>query len=74
MLFKGTVAQDFLASVFSMDLLYMGPNFEAKRILIFFSFSRSYSKFAIDPRSRLLRGMKICFLRIQKLMVKFNRY
>jgi hypothetical protein len=27
-LFKGTVARDFLVSLFFMDLLYMGPGFQ----------------------------------------------
>jgi hypothetical protein len=57
--FNGTVARDFLASVFFMDLLYMGPRFEAKRIFFSFSFLQSYSNISMNPRYKLLRGFKI---------------
>jgi hypothetical protein len=40
--FNGTIARDFYTQVFFMDLLYMGPAFEAKRISTFVAYSRSY--------------------------------
>jgi hypothetical protein len=50
--FKGTVARDF----FSMDLLFMGPDFEAKRIYFSFSFSQRNLNISTNPRCRLLQG------------------
>ncbi len=60
-LLKGTVARDFLVSVFFVDPLYCicATDFEAERIFFSFSFSRSYSNFSMNPRSSLLRGIKI---------------
>ena len=37
------------------------PDFEAKRIFVSFSFSRSYSNFLVIPRSVLLGGMRNFF-------------
>ncbi len=37
------------------------PDFDAKRIFFSFSFSRSYSNISMNPRCRLLRGLKIFF-------------
>jgi hypothetical protein len=61
MLFKGTVARDFLVSLFFMDLLYSiwAQDFEAKRIFFSLPFSRSYSNISMNPRCRLLLGFKI---------------
>ncbi len=43
---KGTVAQDFLASVFFMDLLYMGLRFRGyKDFLFFFVFAKLFEYF-----------------------------
>ncbi len=71
---KGTVARDFLASFFSLIYSIWASDFESKRIFFSFSFSRSYSNISMNPRCRLLRGFKNTFLRILKLMVKFDRY
>jgi hypothetical protein len=43
--FKGTVAQDFLASVFFMDLLYMGPRFWGEKDFLFFIFFAKLFKY-----------------------------
>jgi hypothetical protein len=51
--FKGTVAWDFLASVFSWICYIWASDFEAKRIFFSFSFSQSYSNISINPRCRL---------------------
>ncbi len=72
--FKGTVARDFLASFFSWIYSIWASYFEAKRVFFSFSFSRSYSNISMNPRCRLLRGLQNIFLRIPKLMVKFDRY
>ncbi len=56
---KGTVAQDFLVSVFFMDLLFMAPDLEAKRIFFSLSFSRSCQNISMNSGCRLLRGFKI---------------
>jgi hypothetical protein len=72
--FKVTVARDFLASIFFMDLLLRASDFEATRIFFYFSFSRSYSNISMNLRCRLLRGFKNIFLKIPKLKVKFDRY
>jgi hypothetical protein len=45
MLIKGTVAQDFLASVFLWIYFIWAPDFDANRIFFSFSFSRSYRIF-----------------------------
>jgi hypothetical protein len=43
---KGTVARDFLASVFFMDLLYMGLRFRGlKDFLFFFIFAKLFEYF-----------------------------
>jgi hypothetical protein len=56
---KGTVGQDFLVSVFFIDLLCMAPDFEAKRIFFSLSFSRSNSNISMNLCCRPLRGFKI---------------
>jgi hypothetical protein len=73
-LFKETVAQDFLASVFLWICSKWASDIEAKRIFFSFSFLRSYSNISMNPHCRLLRGFKNIFLRIPKLMVNFYRY
>jgi hypothetical protein len=71
---KGTVVRDFWTRFFSWIYSIWASDFEAKRIFFSFSFSRSYSNTLMNPRCRLLRGFKNIFLRIPKLMVKFDRY
>jgi hypothetical protein len=43
---KGTVARDFLVSVFFMDLLYIGPRFRGKKDFLFsFVFAKLFEYF-----------------------------
>jgi hypothetical protein len=60
-LLKGTVARDCLVLGFfhGSILNIWAPDFNAKRIFFYLSFSRSYSNISMNPRCRLLRGFKI---------------
>ncbi len=45
--FRATIKEAVAQFVFFMDLLYKGPDFEAKTIAIFVSVSRSYLDFSM---------------------------
>jgi hypothetical protein len=71
---KGQSREIFWPLFFSWIFSLWASYFEAKRIFFSFVFSRSYLNISMNPRCRLLRGFKNIFLRIPKLMVKFDRY